>query len=611
MDENNMMQDSLQQEQRPVDETRVQEFNKILQKYKAGKKKLEQRVISAENWWKLRNADEAIKAGVEKDPQEFSAKSGWLHNVISSKHADAMDNYPEPIILPREPNDAQQAKTLSAVLPVILEQNNFKRTYWHCMWQKLKTGTCVYKVVWDGTKEGGLGDIAISRVDMLHIFWEPGITDIQESRYVFHAELRDNDVLEEEYPELQGKLRGNTINISKFLYDDAVDTTDKSTVVDVYYKKGGALHFCKYVGDTVLVSTENEGVPLYEHGRYPFVFDVLWPVEGSPAGYGFVDLCANPQIYLDLMDTAFLKNTLVGATPRYMEIGSGGINEKEFLDLTKPIVHVDGGSLDDQRIRVIDYRPLGGTYINVYDGKIAELRETSGNTETANGVTGGGVTAASAIAALQEASGKTSRDSTQASYMAFTDIVELVIELIRQFYTLPRQFRITGEMGRPEFATFDNGPMQPTPMYVGNVDMGLRKPVYDVKIKAQKANAYSRTAQNELALQFFGLGFFSPQMATPALACIDMMDFDGKDALVQKLTLNGTLQQQLEQTQQLAMTLLQKYEPELVPQMAGMLGMADMPMQPAGGAAPAPVSGESNITERAREKSAQATEVRP
>ena len=170
---------------------------------------------------------------------------------------------------------------------------------------------------------------------------------------------------------------------------------------------------------------------LYDHGLYPFVFDQLWPVEGSPCGYGYVDLSMNPQIQLDMLDTAFLKNAMVGATPRYFQRIDGAVNENEFLDLKKAIVHVNG-TLDEQSLRVIDYKPLAGGYLNFYQNKISELRETSGNTESANGIYSGGVTAASSIAALQEAAGKTSRDSSRASYWAFSDLVNMVIELVRQ-----------------------------------------------------------------------------------------------------------------------------------------------------------------------------------
>ena len=149
----------------PVGRERIEELTRILQRYKTGKANLERRVVAAENWWKLRNSAEERKSS--EGSGGFQAASGWLHNVIVSKHADAMDAYPEPNILPREPGDRQEAWVLQKILPVILEQNEFEKTYSECMWQKLKTGTGVYRVGWDPEKAGGLGDIAIERVDLL------------------------------------------------------------------------------------------------------------------------------------------------------------------------------------------------------------------------------------------------------------------------------------------------------------------------------------------------------------------------------------------------------------------------------------------------------------
>ena len=305
----------------PVDGGRLREFTGILQKYKAGKHSVERRTIAAENWWKLRNQAEERKTS--DGLSGFQAVSGWLHNVIVSKHADAMEAYPEPSILPREAGDRQEASVLSKIIPVILEQNEFEKTYSDAMWQKLKTGTGVYKVYWDPEKLGGLGDIAIERVDLLNLFWEPGAADIQDSPYFFHTRLENNEELESRHPQLKGKLKHTGFLASRFLYDDAVSTEGKSTVVDVYYRRKEegrtVLHYCKYVGDTVLYSTENmrmlrQGGPageewekeelfagteesggLYEHGLYPFVFDSLFPIEGSPCGYGFIDLCQNSQ----------------------------------------------------------------------------------------------------------------------------------------------------------------------------------------------------------------------------------------------------------------------------------------------------------------------------
>ncbi len=573
---------------------RLREFTAQLQKYKTGKASLERRVVSAENWWKLRNRFEERRGGLGDDGG-YRSESGWLHNVIVSKHADAMEAYPEPLILPREPGDREQARLLSAILPCVLEQNRFEKTYDAAMWQKLKTGTACYRVVWDPDKCGGLGDIAIERVDLLNLFWEPGVDDIQKSRYFFCTHLEDEESLCERYPQLRGRLRSSPFMATRFVYDDAVSLEGKVTVIEVYYKKRGVLHYCRYVGDTALYATENEvlsfeetsieekedaplktqnsrlkteAAGLYDHGKYPFVFDPLFPVEGSPCGYGFVDLCANVQTAIDLMRTAFVKNTLVGATPRYFQRIDGSVNEEEFTDLSRALVHVSG-NLGEDSLRQIGFAGLPGVYVSVLESAIRELRETSGNTETANGTMNVGVTAASAIAALQEASGKGSRDATRASYLAFAEIVELCIELIRQFYSLPRQFRITGSFGGADFVTLDNRALLPRALPGLEA---LSQPSFDIRVSAQKRNAYSRLSQNELAMELYRMGLFEPGHEQQALGLLDMMEFDGREQLMLRLSAGLGLREKLRELtayKALAVALARRYRPDLA---AGLLG---------------------------------------
>ena len=564
----------------------VKEFTQILQKYHSGKIMTEQRILASEDWWKLRNSMQEQKTTQIGKDGGFVSRSGWLHNVIVSKHADAVEAYPEPNILPREKNDRAEASKLSSILPCILEQNNFEQTFSDVMWQKLKTGTGVYKVVWDKSKLHGLGDIGIEKVNLLNIYWEPGVTDIQRSRYFFHTELVDKDILEQQYPkELKDKLKGQSFVSTKFLYDDHVDTENKATLIEVYYHKvvngKSTLQYCKYVDNIVLYATENDvqpgvdpmtGAPkpsmaetgLYDHGKYPYVFDALYPIEGSPCGYGYVDICSNPQTVIDLLNTSFVKNAMAGATPRYFARADGSVNEEEFLDTANAIVHVTG-NLGEDSLRRIDVNSLDGIYVNFLDRVIQELRETSGNTETSTGSAASGVTAASAIAALQEASGKGSRDSTKTSYRAYSLIVELCIELIRQFYDLPRQFRITGNMGEEQFVSYTNAGIQPQDQ--GNafgVEMGYRMPVFDIKVSAQKKNVYTKITQNELAMQFFQMGFFNPNMVDQALMCLELMDFDGKDSVMQRIAQSGTMHQKLIQYMQMTLMLAQVARPDMV-----------------------------------------------
>lgn len=533
----------------------IQKANGILRKYKNERSNLEKKIVANEEWWKMRYWEMENK-------ETADSASGWLFNCIISKHADAMDAFPEPNMLPREPDDVAEAKMLSEVVPVVLKQSRMRRTYSEVMWHKMIQGTGVFGVFWDKSRLNGLGDIAIKKCDLLNLFWDMGVSDIQESENFFSVKLMGNEALERAYPKLKGRLKKHTNTLTRYLYEDTIDTSNKSVVVDWYYRvcvEGKmVLHFCKYVGDVVLYATENDpvlsGRGLYDHGRYPFVFDPLFPISDLAIGFGYVDVCKKAQKQIDLMNKAILKNTLVNATPRFFVNQRSSFNEEEYADWEKPFVHVDGG-LGQDSIRPIDTQTISGNYITILNNKIEELKETSGNRDVANGGTTSGVTAASGIAALQEQSGKTSRDSTESAYEAYEQVINMVIELIRQFYDVPRKFRITGETGEEEFVDYSNANIKPRLQEgIIGVEDAYRLPVFDIEVNAQKENPYSKLSQNELALQMYDKGFFNPQFSDQALACLDIMDFNHKEDVERIVQKNGTLYEKLvEMTQQMQM----------------------------------------------------------
>lgn len=535
------MEQNLEPQRPRIGTEEVRRAADILRRYHAGKRQLEQRIIDNEQFWKLRHWQQMERTGQGGNPADPQPTSGWLVNCILSKHADAMDCYPEPTVLPREPGDREEAGKLTRILPVILKKNGFKRTYSSAWWYKLKSGCAVYGVFWDAGKLNGLGDISIRRMDLLNLFWEPGVTDIQDSPHFFSTELQDREALEERYPQAKGKADRGGWTLSRYLYDDAVDTSGKVLVVDWYYhtRENGrrVLQYCKFVGDTVLYATENDpdmrNRGWYDHGRYPFVFDALFPEEGTPTGYGYVDLCKSPQKQIDLMNQAILKNTLASATPRFFVRSDGAVNENEYADWTRPFVHTNG-NLGSDSIAPIQTAGLDSVYVAILQSKIAEMKETAGNRDVANGGTAGGVTAATAIAALQEAGGKLSRNMIDDGYEAFSDVVTLCIELIRQFYSLPRQFRLLGVMGQEEFVSYDSRGLQPQAVDDGVVS-GYRVPEFDLEVSAQDENPYKTMEYNQLALQLFQMGFFRADMADQALRCLELMDFKNKDRLMSSI----------------------------------------------------------------------------
>lgn len=555
-----------------IDKKAIQKAAETLKEYKQGKRNFEKRIVDEEQWWKLRHWDVINKNNKNNKDTKDRAEpaSAWMFNSIAGKHADVMDNYPEPNVLPRERGDVESAKMLSSVLPVVFERNNYEETYSDAAWYKLKHGVVAKGVFWNTELEEGLGDIDIQYIDMLNIFYEPGITNIQSSRNLFIVSLKDDDLLAMEYPHIKDKISSKVIDVTQYVYDDTVDVTKKSVVVDWYYKKRNSagktvLHFCKFVGNEILFASENEPEfaenGIYNHGLYPVELDVLFPEEGTPIGFGYIAIMKSPQLYIDKLQQVILENAIKATKPRFFAKKNIGINIDEFNDDTKDIVYVEG-DIDDERLKQIDVQQVSGAVLNILQMKIDELKETSGNRDVSQGSSSGGVTAAAAIAALQEAGNKLSRDMISSSYRAYTRICYLAIELMRQFYDEKRSFRITGETGNYEFIEFDNEMMQGQPIplaYEGQenepdyVEL-FRKPVYDIVVKPQKRSPYSKMAQNELAKELYQMGFFNPQLAEQSMTALELMEFDGIEAVKEKVQQGQTLMNMVNQmAQELAM----------------------------------------------------------
>ena len=589
----------------------IQKAYQTLVKYREGKKALELRVTENEEWFRLRHWE-----CLRREKNQVEPTSGWLFNALANKHADAMDNIPTPNVLPREEGDKPEAELLSSILPVVLDQCEFEEVYSCIQDDKLKSGTGIYGVFWDADKLNGLGNVSIRCIDVVNLFWEPGISDIQDSRNVFHVELQDNDLLEQQWPETKGKLGSSGGSLSEYIHDDTIDTSQKTAVIDWYYKKNGVLHYCKFVEGVVLFATENQAEyekGWYEDGRYPFEFDRLFSLKGSPCGFGYIDVAKSAQEYIDRGNQAILQNMLANARPRHFIRNDGSVKEEEYGDYTKPFVHVEGG-LGTDSIMPIPQNPLPGAYQSIISEKVNELKEVTGNRDISTGGTTSGVTAASAIAAMQEAGSKLSRDSNKASYRAFRQVVLMVIERIRQFYTLPRCFRILGQDGQERYTEYTNAHLTEQVDGQGN----MRHPLFDVEVSAEKQSPYSKMSNNELALQFYSAGFFNPQLADQALACLDMMDFNRKSFIENKIRENGTMFQQLQVMQQTMMGMAAELDAikggNLTQQVAAQMGIIQPGM---GGVASAQgqaalgdeegAKGESSTTKKARQRTADST----
>mgnify|MGYP006923202756 CR=1 FL=1 len=542
------------QKRAPIGDAAVREATDILGRYRAGKSRLDARIAGEMAWWDARHGTGAHATDASSGTRPVSA---WLFNSVCNKHADLCDARPTCATLPREPGDEAEAALLSRILPVITERCRFEGTYSDNVWSKLKHGVAAYGVFWNPVLENGIGDIDIRRVDVLNLFWEPGVRHIQESPHLFLVGLEDTEALAACYPAYREKRAHMRDDASLFSPDlggyylaggSGAATAGKTAVVDWYYKRrlpSGRilLHFAKFADGVLLYASENDPAYAsrgwYDHGQYPVVLDILFPEEGTPCGYGLVAVGRNPQGYIDEIDGHILEYASHASRVRYWAKRSLGINEREFLDPDKRIIEVEG-DIDEEKLRQITLSPMDGMLTEVRRMKIDELKETTGNRDVSQGSTSGGVTAASAITALQEAGNKGSRDMIAGSYRAYEEIIQQVIELIRQFYDGVRCFRIVGEDGGRHYVRYSNDGLKDRPTGKGRDGQVLsRRPVFDIEVRAERDNPLDRTGRNELMLELFRAGLFDPAQAAAAAKALSGMCFEGVESL--RAALDATL----------------------------------------------------------------------
>lgn len=539
----------------PVGVREIAEAAARLKRYRMGKQALDGRLYEEEQWWRSRFGDHSRAQHTGRG----RPTSAWLFNSVANKHADLCDHMPTCTVLPRDPADEATAALLSDILPVIADRCDFEHTYADNAWSKLKHGVSAYGVFWNPAQDNGLGDVDIRRVDVMNLYWEPGINDLQESPHLYLVGLENTADLLAKYPALREKPAHETAAEAggSYLFGDRAAMGDKTAVVDWYYRTVGEdgktrLHYAKFTGDVLLYASENDPAyrerGWYDHGMYPVVLDVLYPEEGTPAGYGLIAVGRDPQAYVDELDGHLLEYANWASRVRYWAKRSLGINEKDFLDPNKHIVEVEG-DIDEEKLRQITLSPMDSALTDLRSMKIEELKETTGSRDISTGGTVGGVTAASAISALQEAGNKTARDCIAGSYRAYEQIMCRVIELVRQFYVGTRTFRVSGRPDEGQFTAcryvrYAGSTLQDR--VTGTDTEGrplLHRPLFDLDIRAEKNTPLDRNARNEMMFRLYESGLLTPGQETEALRALSCMDFEGIETL--RLTLRQQKQKEL------------------------------------------------------------------
>ena len=577
---------------------------------------------------KIRDNREIVRM---KDPYQDTGKKQegepkmlqlqTLKSTFNNCVADQLDNMPEAALLPERPGLEEVAEDMSDVVRFVFNQNGYEELHRRRV-EDYFIGTALTQIVWDADMDGGKGNVAIDRWPIESFLWDPQEPDIQNARALIKVTWHPLSWFAAHYPERARYIGSeenehDNVGLNEELVRLSGDE-DRAMLMEYWYRRYDAkkrrytINVAFFAGGALL---ENQ-TDVYRHGMYPFVMEPFNYIEGQPVGDGLIDQLAPMMRYVNRYAHYMDENARMSAKNRLLVRKNAQLDMQALADFDHNII--EGQNLDDESVRWFQSKPLNGMITQQMLQFQTDIKQDSGQSQWTRGETAGGVTAASAISALQEDGGKITREHTLMLNQGFKKIVEQVLWLVCQFYTNRQEQMITGKDGKAREVMMnashlrgDDAPPEEMPpeellMQIDQMlpgdgsipglgsmirDRAMKKakkrrknnlapPPYTVQVQVSRRNPLRVQAQNELFIQAYTMAAQAGQQF-PLKMLFELLVVDGKDRIMPVL-------EEVDQQTQMLQQLMQENQmlKESNANMHGTLDqynqklMASVPQQP-------------------------------
>lgn len=537
-------------------------------------------------------ARESRKIILLQDPRQDEGSKGdkktiqlqTLKSTFNNCIADQMDNMPEALMVPETKDLTDVADDLTDLVRFILNENNYETIHRRRVEDFFCTGTAVIQIAWDRDMDHGKGNVAVLRWPVEAFLWDPASESIQDARAIFKVSWHPMSWYEQHYPDKCADMGSDETLYDDLGVPDSQDSThpgdeSKAMLIEYWYrlydakKRRYTINVAYLAGGTLLEKAED----VYSHGMYPFVVDAFTPIEGLPVGDGMVQELVPMMRYINRYASYIDMNLRMSSKGRLLVDRNAGIDKQALLDWENDVV--EGDRIDSSALQWMQTTPFTSMVTAQMLQLQNDIKQDSGQNQFTRGETAGGVTAASAISALQEAGGKMTRMRTNALNSGFREIVEQIMWLISQFYEKNRIVFVTGrkEGENREVAA------SPERLFGKHEKGRVPPPPYTVQVQVQRRNPLRQQAQNELFMQAYSMSAQAGQIF-PLSALFELLQVDGKDRILPVLRQYDAIAQQMQQMAQQNEMLVQQ-NAELQQSVAGLQQLNDeYAMQMRGGA---------------------------
>ena len=482
-------------------------------------------------------------------------------STVENIKADLSDEFPQVIIKAdfESANDIVAAKVITRVMNDEDDVCGFEESYDKFTHDVVCDGWGVLESGFDFDANNGLGGSFKRYVVNKNFICDPQSPVMQNGRACFKIEPYPKDWFIQRYPAQAAMMREDTSLVpdSHFVYSKTTAPTKPGYYilyeawVRVYdpENKSTKCHFVWIAGGQILEDSaimKPDGY--YSHGLYPFDIGILFPQKGSALGLGIVDHFKNANRLADRIDQMIVINAYrASRVKKYVQDGFAK-NINDVTNYEKEVAVVNGPPA--QGIEWEKTPPLPA-YIFNYALELRQMiKNESGANDQSRGQTSSGVTAGTAIAALQDMSLKRSRREARNAAYAVRQASIKQVSCLREFDIVPRKVAISVN-GKKKVIDFDRS-------YFDKTFGAGKLPVeHFVSLKTARQTRGSILEHNEIWLKAIGMLGGTVDIKV----MLEGLIFDDKEELLENITRaqeNGVtaMQQQLqmamEQVQQLS-----------------------------------------------------------
>ncbi len=421
-----------------------------------------------------------------------------------------MDTRPKFEFLPQEPSDYEFSQLMNQLADADWTKNNWGESLLEVVWDSNIYGTGLSSLL--AKEHMGRMKLVYASSDPFHNFPDPEAKDVNKSAVTMgfsdkaatycHAEPMDIRQIKKKYPKVKDYIKPDlqdlaansrtasspvrmrsavdnklvlegtpsldtaekdralliTVYLSPEYCEDDFDETQQSTV-DPETGKPGPPEFiqkARYPGGRKIVTCNGvlceDNDAGYDDREFPFQRYQNYTLPREFWGMSEVEQLEGPQKTFNKLVSFVLDVLTLMGNPVWIVPTASGIDTENMVNRPGAILEPDGGPESyPQRIEGVQLQP----YVMQMIDKMAELFDSvSGSQDITRGAQPSGVTAASAIADLQEAAQTRIRQKSRNLDFYLQSFGQQYASRVLQFYTIPQVFRLTNSQGATKYFKF-------------------------------------------------------------------------------------------------------------------------------------------------------------